>query len=66
MRIVRSIIDIAHNFDLHTVAEGVEDLNTMSLLESMGCDVIQGYHTCRPMPISRIEDWWRSLAAVAA
>jgi EAL domain-containing protein (putative c-di-GMP-specific phosphodiesterase class I) len=66
VRIVRSIIDIAHNFDLHTVAEGVEDQNTLKLLERMGCDVIQGYHTCRPMPISRIEDWWRERAAVAA
>jgi diguanylate cyclase len=66
VRIVRSIIDIAHNFDLHTVAEGVEDANTMKMLESMGCDVIQGYHTCRPMPIARLEDWWREHATVAA
>lgn len=66
VRIVRSIIDIAHNFDLRTVAEGVEDLNTLKLLESMGCDVIQGYHTCRPMPLARIEDWWREHAVVTA
>jgi|GEM_PF-2378773 len=66
VRIVRSIIDIAHNFDLHTVAEGVENENTMKLLGRMGCDIIQGYHTCRPMPLSRIEDWWRELAIVAA
>ena len=60
LRIVRSIIDIAHNFDLRTVAEGVENAATLELLRGLGCDVIQGYHTGRPMPIASIEDWWRS------
>jgi EAL domain-containing protein (putative c-di-GMP-specific phosphodiesterase class I)/GGDEF domain-containing protein len=59
LRIVRSIIDIAHNFDLHTVAEGVEDAATLELLRGLGCDVIQGYHTGRPMPIPAAESWWR-------
>ena len=59
LRIVRSIIDIAHNFDLQTVAEGVEDAATMDLLQGMGCDVIQGYFTGRPMPIAAAEAWWR-------
>ena len=59
LRIVRSIIDIAHNFDLHTVAEGVEDQTTLDLLKSLGCDVIQGYFTGRPMPVPSFEPWWR-------
>ncbi len=59
LRIVRSIVDIAHNFDLQTVAEGVEDEATMKLLEGLGCDVIQGFFTARPMPIARFETWWR-------
>ena len=59
LRIVRSIIDIAHNFDLHTVAEGVEDAATLDLLKGLGCDVIQGYFTGRPMPIPKVEGWWR-------
>ena len=59
LRIVRSIIDIAHNFDLHTVAEGVEDADTLALLKSLGCDVIQGYFTGRPMRIPLIEAWLR-------
>ena len=56
--IVRSIIGIARNFDLHTVAEGVEDLNSLNLLQGLGCDIIQGYYTCRPMPIAKIAGWW--------
>jgi EAL domain-containing protein (putative c-di-GMP-specific phosphodiesterase class I) len=59
LRIVRSIIDIAHNFDLHTVAEGVEDEATLDLLKSLGCDVIQGFHTGRPMRIPAFEPWLR-------
>ncbi len=59
LRIVRSIIDIAHNFDLHTVAEGVEDADTLELLKNLGCDVIQGYHTGRPMRIPAMEPWLR-------
>ena len=66
LRIVRSIIDIAHNFDLQTVAEGVEDQATLELLKSLGCDVIQGYFTGRPMQIPSFEPWWRSETVVSA
>ena len=62
LRIVRSIVDVAHNFDLHTVAEGVEDEATLKLLEGLGCDVIQGYFTGRPMPIDGFEAWLRDSA----
>ncbi len=65
MRIVRSIVDVAHNFELHTVAEGVEDEATLKLLEGLGCDVIQGYFTARPMPIAKFEAWWRERDADA-
>jgi len=58
LRIVRSIVDIAHNFDLHTVAEGVEDAATLDLLKNLGCDVIQGYFTGRPMPLAEFGPWW--------
>lgn len=66
LRIVRSIVDVAHNFDLHTVAEGVEDEATLKLLEGLGCDVIQGYFTARPMPIGRFEAWWREHGSESA
>lgn len=32
------------------VAEGVEDEDTIALLVKTGCDVLQGYCICRPMP----------------
>jgi len=35
-RIVRSVIDLAHHFDLKVVAEGVEDLPTLGFLRTLG------------------------------
>ena len=55
--IVRSTIDLAHNLGLSVVAEGVEDQNSLDLLEKMGCDTMQGYFTCRPLPADEISEY---------
>jgi len=57
-QIVRSIIDLAHNFELEAVAEGVETLATLEMLARLGCDAIQGYIYCRPMPSALVAAWW--------
>ncbi|MDH4159992.1 MAG: EAL domain-containing protein, partial [Actinomycetota bacterium] len=41
--LVRAIIDLAHEFDLLTVAEGVEDAETAAVLRELGCDLAQGF-----------------------
>ncbi|HWA41870.1 MAG TPA: EAL domain-containing response regulator [Hypericibacter adhaerens] len=48
--IVRTIIDMAHNLGLRTVAEGVENAATLDHLVKLSCDLAQGYHIARPMP----------------
>jgi len=48
--IVRSVIDLAHNLKLATVAEGVETEEQASLLRRAECDRIQGYVVSRPLP----------------
>jgi EAL domain-containing protein (putative c-di-GMP-specific phosphodiesterase class I) len=58
VQIVRSVIDLAHNFELEAVAEGVEDRATLEMLAELGCDVIQGYHYARPMPLRQLRQWW--------
>ncbi len=55
--IVRSTIGLAHNLNLQVVAEGVESAEIQSLLEQMGCDLIQGYHLSRPKPWAEMADW---------
>jgi len=48
--IVSSTIDLAHNFDLQIVAEGIEDEQTGHWLQARGCDIGQGYFYAKPMP----------------
>lgn len=49
-RIVRSIVGIAKGFGIKTIAEGVEDEETLKLLVEYGIDFAQGYHIDRPAP----------------
>ena len=62
-RIVRTIIDLAHNLQLRVVAEGVEDEATQHALKSLGCDVIQGYCLSRPLPVADFLQWYRNRQA---
>jgi diguanylate cyclase (GGDEF)-like protein len=55
--IVRSAIDLGHNLGMTVVAEGVEDGLTRSDLAGMGCDLVQGYEICRPVPARELERW---------
>ena len=59
-QIVRSVIDLAHNFDLRAVAEGVEEEDTRAELARMGCDLVQGYLISRPLPEREFRAWWAS------
>ena len=52
--LVRSTIELGHELGLVVVAEGVEDKATMALLTSYHCDIIQGWHIGRPMPLDEI------------
>lgn len=56
-KIVRSIIDLAHNFDMTVVAEGIEDGATLQFLAELGCDYGQGYYIGRPMRLDVFETW---------
>jgi PAS domain S-box-containing protein len=48
--VVRAVLTLAHDFGLQTVAEGVEDAETLELLRSIEVDFAQGYHLARPVP----------------
>ena len=55
--IVRAIIDLGRNLGLEVVAEGVEDQATWDLLTSLDCDLVQGWHLARAMPIDDLLPW---------
>lgn len=54
-KIIISILKMAKDLDLITVAEGVETLEQVDFLKEMGCDIAQGYYYARPMPVADFE-----------
>jgi len=61
--IVRSTILMARELGLVTVAEGVEDDQTLQMLKKDGCDVAQGYVIARPLPEAEFIEFMRAHAA---
>ena len=55
--IVRSAVDLGHNLGMTVVAEGVQDGTAQNRLADMGCDLVQGYQICRPVPARELELW---------
>lgn len=55
--IVRGIIDLAHALRLEVVAEGVETREQRAILQSLGCDKLQGYLFARPLDCGAFEAW---------
>ncbi|QCF27315.1 EAL domain-containing protein [Hydrocarboniclastica marina] len=55
--IVNTTIGMCHSLGYHVVAEGVEDIETQTLLHRMGCDQIQGYILTRPVPLAQLFEW---------
>jgi diguanylate cyclase len=56
--IVKSTVELAHNLDMHMIAEGVENEAVLDRLRQWDCDLVQGYHLSRPQPPDRITAWF--------
>jgi len=54
--IVESINEIAHKLGARTIAEFVEDQETLEILRAIGVDQAQGYVIGRPVPLDGILD----------
>jgi PAS domain S-box-containing protein len=51
--VVEAIVKLAGAFEAQTIAEGVEDQETLELLRSYGVDYAQGFHLGRPAPVGQ-------------
>jgi PAS domain S-box-containing protein len=51
--LVRAIVGLARDFGYETIAEGVEDAETLALVKEYGVNFAQGFHLGRPAPIDR-------------
>ena len=49
--IVKYIINMAKDFNIKTVAEGVETKEQVETLKNMGCDIVQGYYYSKPLSL---------------
>ena len=52
--LARSTINLAHSLGMKVTAEGIENETAVALLASMGCDIGQGYHLGRSIPLERL------------
>jgi EAL domain-containing protein (putative c-di-GMP-specific phosphodiesterase class I) len=50
--IVQAINEIGHVAGLHTIAEFVENEETLESLRDIGIDIVQGYCVARPQPLT--------------
>jgi EAL domain-containing protein (putative c-di-GMP-specific phosphodiesterase class I)/AmiR/NasT family two-component response regulator len=67
--ILDSSVALGKKLGLTVVAEGAETQEDMELLESVGADLVQGYHVAKPMTADKvlpwIADWKRTRGAEA-
>jgi EAL domain-containing protein (putative c-di-GMP-specific phosphodiesterase class I) len=61
--IVQSAINLACSLGLSTIAEGIEDEDTVRRLNDLGCNIAQGYYFARPMPASAVAAWLKQVQA---
>jgi diguanylate cyclase (GGDEF)-like protein/PAS domain S-box-containing protein len=53
--IVSTVITLARQLELKSLAEGVETKEQLAFLRTRGCDSFQGYLFCHPLPAAQIE-----------
>ncbi|RZI46885.1 EAL domain-containing protein [Candidatus Finniella inopinata] len=56
--VLKCLIDLAKEIDLEVVCEGVETLEQLMIVQSMRCDVIQGFLISEPVPFNQ---FWTDL-----
>lgn len=59
--IVSAILDLANNMGLKPIAEGVEKLAQVQILEALGCQNFQGFYFAKPLPATSLANWLTNL-----
>lgn len=61
--LLKHIIALGQDMGLQIVAEGVEGEDELSILQELGCDLVQGFLFYRPMPLDSLLDIYQTKAA---
>ncbi len=57
LAITRAIIGLGHTLGLRVTAEGVEHLEELNILQTSGCDEVQGFYFSQPLPEPAFTRW---------
>jgi EAL domain-containing protein (putative c-di-GMP-specific phosphodiesterase class I) len=56
-RMIGAILTMAERLEVETLAEGVETSGEHALLAQLGCNHVQGFGICKPIPFDQTIDW---------
>jgi diguanylate cyclase (GGDEF)-like protein/PAS domain S-box-containing protein len=63
--IIKAVVTLGNSLGIETCAEGVERADQLLRLESEGCDEVQGYLFCKPLPAAEAEAFIKRAAGTA-
>lgn len=55
--IVEAVTNLSHSLGFSVVVEGVESLEELEVIDRLGCDQVQGYYYCKPIPAELVPQW---------
>lgn len=53
--VIRDVVELGKHLRMQIIVEGVETSEQSRFLESIGCDIAQGYYYGKPMPVEEFE-----------
>ena len=56
--IVKAIVNLAHSINVKTIAEGIETITDYGYLQSIDCDVGQGFFMSKPLTSNAFVSWY--------
>ena len=56
--VIDCLITLSKKLGLTSVAEGIETEEQLSYMQTVGCDLVQGFIFSRPLPVEEFETWW--------
>ncbi len=56
-KLLQGIVGLARGLGMATVVEGAETMGEVVVLQSLGCNIVQGFYFARPQPFAR----WRAM-----
>jgi EAL domain-containing protein (putative c-di-GMP-specific phosphodiesterase class I)/ActR/RegA family two-component response regulator len=55
--VVEKTVEIGHELGMRVVAEGVETIDQLRFLRSIGCDVVQGFYFSKALESATLQGW---------